>query len=86
MEQRHAQNKLKVDECFAQLQAMGMVPKSKMWQFYRNVSKTWCQLDSEFVNCRRQKRIGLTYTELETKLYECIAVFEQWALMAALMY
>lgn len=82
----HAQNKQNTDNCFAQLQAMDMIPKSKMWKFYRNVSKAWVLLDSEFVNCRRNKKLSAKYTELEQNLAECITVFEQWSIMAALMY
>lgn len=65
---------------------MDMIPKSKMFKIYRNVSKAWTELDKEFVNCRRIKHITPKYADLERTLDECITVFEQWAVMAALMY
>lgn len=82
----HQNNHQKSLDCFAQLQSMDTVPKSKMFKIYRNVSKTWTELDKEFVECRRVKRITLKYTELERQLAECITVFEQWSIMAALTY
>ena len=82
----HYGNHQKANDCFAQLQAMDLVPKSKMFKIYRNVSKAWVELDKEFVNCRRTKHITPKYTDLEKQLAECITVFEQWAVMAALMY
>ena len=86
MHSTHAQNKQLVDDCFAQLQNMDMVAKSKMFKFYRNVTRAWTQLDGEFVECRRTGRVTPKYTYLECKLNECVTVFEQWAVMAALMY
>ena len=83
---RHDQNQKMGNECFAQLQSMGMIPKSKMWKFYRNVSRTWVEMDKEFVECRRTGRISAKYEPLEQMYYECIKVFEQWSLMAALTY
>lgn len=84
--QLHTANKHKVDKCFAQLQSLDMVPKSKMFKIYRNVSRVWIQLDGEFVECRRTKRITPKYTDLEHNLNDCVKVFEQWIVMAALMY
>ena len=82
----HSQNKQKADACFEQLQTMDIVPKSKMFKIYRNVSKAWTDLDIEFVECRRTKRLTPKYTDLERNLNECVTVFEQWSVMAALMY
>jgi hypothetical protein len=82
----HYSNHQKSLNCFAQLQTMGMIPKSKMWQFYRNVSRAWVELDKEFVLCRRANKLTLKYTEMERTLDESIRVFEQYSLMAALTY
>ena len=82
----HINNKHKADERFLQLQKLDVVAKSKMWKFYRNVSRAWIELDKEYVNCRRIGRFSATYTTLEKEYYECITVFDQWILMAALMY
>lgn len=86
MQERHDQNRQKMQDCFAQLQGMGLVPKSKMYKFYRNVSAAFDELDKEFVECRRLKHMTARYETLETKYYECITVFEQWSIMATLMY
>lgn len=86
MQNIHTQNKQNVDNCFNQLTALGIVTKSKMWKFYRNVSKAWVLLDQEFVECRRVRRITPKYHDLQQNLNECIKVFEQWCVMAALMY
>ncbi len=84
--ERHARNRLKNEECFAQLQSMGIVPKSKMFKFYKNVSQAFTELDKEAVECRRTKKVTLKYTELERNFHECITIFEQWSIMAALSY
>lgn len=82
----HVQHKYKAENCFEQLQSMDIVPKSKMFKIYRNVSKAWTDLDIEFVECRRLKRITPKYTDLVRNLDECVTVFEQWSIMAALTY
>ena len=86
MHTRHNQNRERNKIAFAALQSMGMVPKSKMWKFYKNVSNGWNQLDSEFVECRRVQKTTLRYQELEQNYNECITVFEQYSLIAALQY
>ena len=84
--ERHAQNRAKQQECFLQLQSMSVVPKSKMFKFYKNLSHAFTALDKEHVECRRIRKVTLKYTELEQQFYECIRVFEQWSIMAALSY
>lgn len=86
MHNTHVQHKQLVDDCFAQLQSMDMVAKSKMWRFYRNVSAAWVQLDTEFIDCRRLNRVTPKYTELAQKLNECITVFNQYSIIAVLTY
>lgn len=86
MDQIHSLNHSKLNECFAQLQRMDMVTKSKMFKFYRNVSKMWLEMDKEFVNCRRLKSITAKYTTLEQQYNEGIKIFEQWSLIAVLTY
>lgn len=86
MQEQHDQNRAKLQECFVQLQAMDIVPKSKMFKFYKNASHAFNEMDREFVECRRLKHITARYETLEQQYYECITVFEQWAIMATLMY
>lgn len=83
---RHKQNRAKLQDCFMQLQALEMIPKSKMFKFYKNVSNAFTELDKEMVECRRMSKITPRYNTLERKYYECITVFEQWGIMAALTY
>jgi len=86
MFERHALNSAKLENCLEQLKSMDMVAKSKMWKFYNTTRTAFTELDREFVECRRLKRVTLKYTELEHEYYECIRVFEQWVIMAALTY
>lgn len=82
----HAQNFAELNRCFAQLQSLGMIPKGKMFKFFRNIRLAWNELDKEFVNCRRSAKLTLKYTELERTFKESIKVFEQYSIMAALTY
>lgn len=84
--ERHNKNREKLQECFVQLQNMQIVPKTKMFRFYKNVTHAFNELDKEHVECRRNKKLTLKYTELEQKFYECTIVFEQYSIMAALSY
>lgn len=86
MNEQHQQNREKLQRCFTQLQDMGIVSKSKMFKFYKTVSSAFSELDKEFVNCRRTRKITTKYTELEKKLDECVTVFEHYAVLAALTY
>ena len=84
--ERHAHNRDILQERFCQLKAMGIVPKSKMFKFYKNARTAFTELDKEAVECRSTRKVTIKYTELEQKLYESITVFDQWAVMAALSY
>lgn len=86
MEETHAQNHAKQQACFAQLQSLGLIPKGKMFKFYRNVRLGWNELDKEYVNCRRMRKLTLKYTELTRAFEESVTVFEQYSLIAALTY
>ena len=84
--ERHAQNRAKQQECFLQLQSMSVVPKSKMFKFYKNLSHAFTALDKEHVECRRIRKVTLKYTELTRAFEESVTVFEQYSLIAALTY
>ena len=86
MEAQHAENYVKLQDALTQLDKMAPWPRHNMAPFVQNIRKSWTALDSEFVNCRRSKRITAKYAELEQKYCECITVFEQWSIMAALMF
>ena len=84
--ERHARNRDKLQDCFVQLQSMSLVPKSKMFKFYKNASNAFTELDKEAVEGRRTRKVTLKYTELEQKFYECITAFDQWSIVAVLSY
>lgn len=87
MNERHQSNHDKLDACLVQIQGISnMLAKSKLWKFYNNCRTCWTEMDREFVNCRRAKKVTLKYTELEAQFVECIHTFEQWTIMAALSY
>jgi hypothetical protein len=38
------------------------------------------------VHCRRRDKLTQKYTEIEARFTEAVNTFEQWTVMAALMY
>jgi hypothetical protein len=83
---QHSDNHSKLSVCFDQLNGLGTMPRSKMCKIYDNIRQIWSAMDSEFVECRRRQRLTLKYTELQTKYLDSIKVFEQWTIMATLIY
>jgi hypothetical protein len=87
MHDKHQSYRDELDVCLTALQnTNNMVAKSTMWKFYNNCRLLWVELDTEMVECRRRKRVTQKYTELASKYTESIKNFEQWHVMAALMY
>jgi hypothetical protein len=87
MQENHRALHTKLDQCLTALQNVkDTQAKSALFKFYKNCRITWVLLDKEMVNCRRQKRVTLKYTELEAEFLEHIHNFEQWTIMATLMY
>ena len=87
MHEKHQSHRDALDVCLVALQGThNIVAKSTMWKFYNNCRLLWVELDIEMVECRRRKRVTQKYTELEAKYTESIRNFEQWHLMATLMY
>ena len=82
----HAQNYQKAENCMDQWRELGIVSRSQLWKFVQNVNNAWAEMDKEFVACRRFGRITTKYTELESKFLDCVTVYEQWLVMAALMH
>lgn len=60
--------------------------RSTLFRFYKNCREIYVEMDKEMVNCRRHGQVTLKYTELEVKYLESVNTFEQWTMMAALMY
>jgi len=87
MQERHQNHRDELDLCLTALQGTNnMVAKSTLWKFYNNLRITWVELDNEMVNCRRRNKVTHKYTELEAEFAEHFANFNQWHVMAALMY
>jgi translation initiation factor 2 beta subunit (eIF-2beta)/eIF-5 len=87
MQQQHQANRDRLDECLTALQdTKDMKAKSSLWKFYENCRRTWIELDKEMVECRRRQRVTHKYTELQAQFDEYVKHFEQWIIMAKLMY
>ena len=87
MQETHEALYARLDACLASMQHIQDIrAKSTIFRFYKNCRNTWVLLDEELVNCRRQRRVTLKYTELEAEFLEHVHTFEQWLLMATLMY
>ena len=63
-----------------------MRARSTLFKFYKNCKEIYAEMDKEMVNCRRLGKVTLKYTELETKYIESINTFDQWTVMATLMF
>jgi hypothetical protein len=63
-----------------------MRARSTLFKFYKNCRDIYTEMDKEMVNCRRVGRVTLKYTELQAKYKEAITTFEQWTVMATLMF
>lgn len=87
MHEKHQALQAKLDSCLAQIKSIETIkPRSTMFKFYTNCRHAWDLLDREFVECRRRGRVTQKYTELERDFLEQIRSFEQWDIMAKLMY
>jgi hypothetical protein len=60
--------------------------RNTLHKFYKNCREIYTKMDKEMVHCRRKDKLTLKYTELEAEFTEAVNTFEQWAVMAALMY
>ena len=84
---RHQAHHDELDVCLTVLQnTKDMVAKSTLWKFYNNLRLAWVALDNEMINCRRRGKVTHKYTELEAEFLQHYHNFEQWTVMAALMY
>lgn len=73
--------------CLAALQqTSNMVTKSTLWKFYNNLRLAWVDLDNEMIMCRRLNKVTPKYKDLEAAFAEHYKNFEQWQVMASLMY
>lgn len=63
-----------------------MRARSTLFKIYKNCRNVYTEMDKEMVNCRRRGQVTLKYTELEAKYAEAINMFDQWTVMATLMF
>jgi len=83
----HQSYRDKLDVCLTTLQSVkDMRAKSSLWKFYNTIRLIWIELDTEMIQCRRRKKLTPKYTELTVKFDECVNNFNQWHVMATLMY
>ena len=87
MDTQHRANQRRLEEClFAMLETSDVKAKKDLRRFFENCRKAYSELDKEMVICRRRQRITHKYTELQAQFDECIKHFEQWLIMAKLLY
>lgn len=86
MQQIHQNHKSELDKCLVAYQNANPKASMGLHRLYANCKNLWVEMDKEFVECRRKGRLTLKYTELEAKFADCIHNFEQWQLMAKLLY
>lgn len=87
MQEIHQKHRDELDVLLTQMQnTKDMRAKSTLWKFYNNTRLIWVELDTEMIQCRRRGKLTQKYTDLEAQYAECIKTFEQWTVMATLLY
>ena len=86
MQAQHQANYNKMQECVDMVDTLDMSARLDISRFLTNIRKCWVDMDNEMVECRRRQRVTHKYTELQTEFDGRIKHFEQWAIMAKLMY
>jgi hypothetical protein len=87
MQQQHEAHIAKLEQILASVaHTKDIRARSTLYKFYKNCRDIYTKMDKEMVLCRRKDKLTLKYTELEAQFTEAINTFEQWAVMAALMY
>lgn len=87
MQEIHQKHRDELDVLLTQMQnTKDMRAKSTLWKFYNNTRLIWVDLDTEMIQCRRRGKLTQKYKDLEAQYAECIKTFEQWTVMATLLY
>jgi len=87
MQQQHEAHIARLEQLLASVShAKDIRARSTLYKFYKNCREIYTEMDKEMVLCRRKDKLTLKYTELQAEYTEAINTFEQWAVMAALMY
>jgi len=87
MQQQHEAHLVKLEHLLKSFApANDIRARSTLFKFYKNCREIYTKMDQEMVNCRRRDKLTQKYTELEAQFVEAVNTFEQWTVMAALMY
>jgi hypothetical protein len=87
MQEHHEAHSVKLEQLLKSVSSsLDIRARSTLYKFYKNCREIYTEMDKEMVNCRRRDKLTQKYTELEVKYVEAITTFEQWTVMAALMY
>jgi hypothetical protein len=87
MQSQHEAHIAKLEELLASVShTKDIRARSTLHKFYKNCREIYTKMDKEMVSCRRRNKLTQKYTELQAEYTEAINTFEQWAVMAALMY
>jgi len=87
MQQQHEAHIAKLEELLASVShTKDIRARSTLFKFYKNCRDIYTEMDKEMVHCRRRNKLTQKYTELQVQFTEAITTFEQWTVMAALMY
>jgi hypothetical protein len=63
-----------------------MRARSTLFKIYKNCRNLYTEMDKEMINCRRSGKVTPKYTDLEFKYIEAINTFDQWTVVAMLMF
>jgi hypothetical protein len=87
MQQQHEAHIARLEQLLASVaHTKDIRARSTLYKFYRTCREIYTEMDKEMVQCRRRNKLTQKYTELQAQFAEAIATFEQWTVMAALMY
>jgi len=87
MQPQHEAHIVKLEQLLASVaHTKDIRARSTLHKFYKTCREIYTEMDKEMVLCRRRGKLTQKYTELEDQFSEAINTFEQWTVMAALMY
>jgi hypothetical protein len=87
MQQQHEAHIARLEQLLASVaQTKDLRARSTLHKFYKNCREIYTEMDKEMVHCRRRDKLTQKYTEIEARFTEAVNTFEQWTVMAALMY
>jgi hypothetical protein len=87
MQQQHEAHIAQLEKLLASVShTKDIRARSNLFKFYKNCREIYTEMDKEMVNCRRRNKLTQKYTELQARFVEATTTFEQWTVMAALMY